>query len=166
MDDPQITAALLACRQIEGIATAARREPPADPAAVSYAPAFLSDSWQSFTDLVTTVHALLAKLKPVATIETTQAGEAIETLLRYSGSAESVSTPNLSGQVAQIHLGSLERTFALRRAVAGAFVATASTMTVLSASIANPLLLLHALSTARSLQEALQRLLSAIEAAA
>jgi hypothetical protein len=54
----------------------------------------------------------------------------------------------------------------LRSAVAGAFVAAASTLMTLSASAANPLLLLRALSTAKSLEEALRRLASAIEAAA
>ncbi|HEX4065465.1 MAG TPA: hypothetical protein VHZ09_05535 [Acidobacteriaceae bacterium] len=165
MDDPQVAAALQACRQIEGIAAAARHgTPPAG--SVSYAPAFLADSWQSFAELVATVHALLAKLKPVATVETTQDGQSIETRLRYTGGTDSVSTPNLSLRVASVHLRSLERIFALRNAVAGAFVAAASTILTLSASIANPLLLLHALSLAKSLQEALQRLLSAIEAAA
>jgi hypothetical protein len=60
----------------------------------------------------------------------------------------------------------VERTYALRSAVAGAFVAAASTLMTLSASAANPLLLLRALSTAKSLEEALRRLASAIEAAA
>jgi len=44
--------------------------------------------------------------------------------------------------------------------------AAAGTMMSLSVSVANPLYLLHALSAARSLEEALRRLLTAIEAAA
>ena len=165
MDDPQIAAALLACSQIEGVAAAARR-PDLSAGAVSYAPAFFPDAWQSFSSLAATVHALLAQLRPVATVQTTQDGASIETLVRYTGGTDSVATPNLSAQTGWIHLRSLERAIALRSAVGGALAAAAGTMMSLSVSVANPLYLLHALSAARSLEEALRRLLTAIEAAA
>jgi len=133
---------------------------------VSYSVESMADSRQGFASLVATVESLLSQLKPTAMVRTAGDGETIETLVRYTGGANSVATWNLSPYVAQIHLQSLERTYALRTAVAGAFVAAASTLMTLSASVANPLLLLHALSTARSLEEALRRLANAIEAAA
>lgn len=164
MDDPQMAAAFLACRQIEGVAATARYGF-APASSTSYAPAFLTDPGRGFSDLVATVHTLLAQLRPAATVQTSAGGEFIETHLRYTGGTDSVATPNLSAQAGWIHLRSLERTLALRSATAGALVAAASTILSLSVSAANPLYLLHALATARSLEEALRRLLTAIEAA-
>lgn len=168
--DPQVAAVESACSQIAQIAVAARTTAtPAQSglgAAVSYSIDFAADSRQGFANLVATVESLLAQLKPTATVHTASDDETIETLVRYTGSATSVSTANLSPYMAQIHLSSLERAYGLRSAVAGAFLAAASTLMTLSASVANPLLLLHALSTARSLEEALRRLAGAIEAAA
>lgn len=163
----------MACSQIEGIAAAARSGQPASGAAVSYSleavsysAEFPGDWREGFASLVDTVQSLLAKLKPTTMVRTTEDEQEIQTLIRYTGSAYSVSTRNLSSEAAWIHLGSLERTYALRSAVAGAFVAAASTMMMISASVVNPLTVLHALSTAKSLEEALRRLASAIEAAA
>jgi hypothetical protein len=164
--DPQVAAVQAACGQIAAIAVAARAGTTMPGAAVSYSVDFAADTRQGFASLLATVESLLTILKPTAMVRTASDEETIETLVRYTGSANSVSTANLSVYMAQIHLGSVERTYALRSAVAGAFVAAASTLMTLSASAANPLLLLHALSTARSLEEALRRLASAIEAAA
>jgi hypothetical protein len=164
--DPQVAAVRAACGQIAAIAVAARAGTTMPGAAVSYSVDFAADSRQGFASLLATVESLLMILKPTAMVRTASDEETIETLVRYTGSANSVSTVNLSAYMAQIHSGSVERTYALRNAVVGAFVAAASTLMTLSASAANPLLLLRALSTARSLEEALRRLASAIETAA
>lgn len=164
--DLQVAAVQAACSQIAQIAVAARTRTVAPEVVVSYSVDFAADSRQGFASLVATVESLLAQLKPTTMVRTASDEEAIETLVRYTGGANSVSTANLSPYMAQIHLSSLGRTYSLRSAVAGAFVAAASTLMTLSASVANPLLLLHALSTARSLEEALRRLASAVEAAA
>ena len=168
--DPQAAAVQAACSQIAQIAVAARTATMAPGqsgrAAVSYSVDFAADSRQGFASLAATVESLLAQLKPTAMVRTVSDEETIETLVRYTGGANSVFTANLSLYMAQIHLGSLGRTYALRSAIAGAFVAAASTLMTLSASVANPLLLLHTLSIARSLEEALRRLASAVEAAA
>jgi len=165
-DDPQVAAVRAACGEIEALAARARSGQRAPGEAASYSVEFAADSRQGFASLVATVESLLAQLKPTATVRTGSDGETIETLVRYTGSANSVSTANLSAYLAEIHLGSVQRTYALRSAAAGAFVAAASTLLTLSASVANPLLLLHAYAMARSLEEALRRLASAIEAAA
>jgi len=165
-DDPQIVAITRLRSEIEGIARAATIGAPQNPGAVSFSPALLSDSRQSFTTLLATVQSLLAKLKPTALVQTTADPETIQTVIRYGTGTHSVSTPNLSLQLAQIHLRSLERTFALRSAVAGAIAAAAGTLMTLSASVVNPLTILHTLSMAKALQEALERLSGAVEAAA
>ena len=164
--DPTVAEVQAACGQIAAIAAAARSGTTMPGAVVSYSVAFAADSRQGFASLVATVERLLTLLKPAATVRTAGDEGAIETLVCYSGSANSVSTANLSAEIARIHLGSIGRAYALRGAVAGAFVAAASTLMTLSASVANPLLLLHAISTARSLEEALRRLAAAIEAVA
>lgn len=170
-NDSQAAAVQAACGEIEAIAASARAVQTAsgqpDPhAAVSYSVEFAADSRRGLANLVATIESLLALLKPTATVRTASDDETIETVVRYTGSASSVATANLSPYMAHIHLGSVQRTYALRDAVARAFGAAASTIMTLSASVANPLLLLHALSTARSLEEALRRLASAIEAMA
>jgi hypothetical protein len=153
------------CGEIEALAGAARSGPP--PAeTVSYAFGFWGDAQGAFRDLIGTVRRLLEDLKPTATIRTALDGEAATTVVTYQSLAASAWSANPSADLAATQLRSVQRVLALRSAMARAVVAAGSVMLALSASVANPLALPHAVATARSLQEALQRLATAAEAAA
>ncbi len=117
-------------------------------------------------DLIGAVRRLVDDLKPTATIRTALNGECAITVVTYQSLAASAWGTNPSADLAESQLRSVQRVLALRSAMARAVVAAGSAMVALSGSIANPLALPHAIATARSLQEALRRLVTAAEAAA
>jgi hypothetical protein len=118
-------------------------------------------------DIVTSVRATLAKLTPVYTLETSRDGLTVRTVIQYTGRVASVwSQGNASSPAAAVlaaaHLDSLQRTYALRIAFAGAIAAVGNTLVGISMAMANPLTALHALASAKALKLALERLAAAV----
>jgi hypothetical protein len=65
--------------------------------------------------------------------------------------------------LADAHLTSLEKAYALRVAFAGAIAAAGSTMVSISMAVANPLTGLRAVASAKALKQALERLAAAVQ---
>jgi hypothetical protein len=122
---------------------------------------------QTVADIVTSVRATLAKLAPVYTLETSRDGLTVRTVIQYSGLVASVwsqgnaSLPAAAG-LAAAHLDSLQRTYALRIAFAGAIAAVGNTLVGVSMAMANPLTVLHALASAKALKLTLERLAAVV----
>lgn len=122
---------------------------------------------QTVADIVTSVRAMLVKLAPVYTLETSRDGFAVRSVIQYTGRVASVwsqgnaSSPAAAG-LAAAHLDSLQRTYALRIAFAGAIAAVGNTLVGVSLAMANPLAALHALASAKALKLALERLAAAV----
>lgn len=121
---------------------------------------------QTVADIVTSVRAMLVKLAPVYTLETSRDGFAVRSVIQYTGRVASVwSQGNASSPAAGLaaaHLDSLQRTYALRIAFAGAIAAVGNTLVGVSLAMANPLAALHALASAKALKLALERLAAAV----
>jgi hypothetical protein len=128
-----------------------------------------SSAEQTVAEIVASVHAMLAKLAPVATLETCREGMTARTVIQYTGRAASVWSNLPSSELASVlagtHLDSLQRTYALRVAFVGAIGAVGSALVSISLTVANPLTVLHALASAKALKQALERLAAAVEAA-
>ncbi|MGH9604819.1 MAG: hypothetical protein ACRD3N_03870 [Terracidiphilus sp.] len=173
IDAPQTdaVASVLQLRgQIEGLAEAlvgqAQSAAAPTPEAASYALGIFTDPRQVFADLATSIQSLLMKLKPEGVVQTVAPGEFAQTVLNFTGRAVTVVSPNISLELEQNHVTSIQRTYALRRAVAGALAAAAAAALTIAASAANPPCLPQALSTACSLKDAIERLAAAAQAAA
>ncbi len=173
--DAQLASALQLRAEIEDIDRASRH--PAGPqpdAAMSYSFGWLSvlnpfsSAEQTVADIVGSIQATLARLAPVATIETSSDGLTVKSVINYTGRVASVwcDVPSFAGAtaLADAHLDSLERAYKLRVAFAGAIAAAGSTMVSISQAVANPLTVLRALASARTLKHALDRLAAAVEA--
>jgi hypothetical protein len=177
--DSQLESVIELRHEIEGIDRAARN-PGADAmirsgTELSYSYGLfsglspVSKMEQAVAGIVASIHAVLAKLAPVATIETSIDGMTARTVIQYTGRAASVWSNAASSQLAAslegAHLESLRRAYALRVAFVGAISAAGSALVSISLAVANPLTVLHALSTAIALKRALERLSAAVEAA-
>ena len=129
----------------------------------------LSSAKQTVADIVASIHALLAKLAPVATLETSKDGFTVRTVIQYTGrtttlwSNSSSSAP--AAEVANEHIGSLQRAYTFRTAFVAAVAAAGSALVSISVAVANPLTALHALASAAALKQALERLVAAADAA-
>ena len=128
----------------------------------------VSNAEQTVADIVASIRATLAKLAPVATIETASDGMTVRSVMNYAGRVVSVwsDTPSsaAAGALADAHLVSLDKAYALRAAFAGAIAAVGSTLVSISLAVANPLTVLRALASAKALKQALDRLAEAVEA--
>lgn len=125
----------------------------------------LSSAEQTVAEIVASVHDLLARLAPVATLETSRDGLTARTVIQYTGRAASVWSNSPSSELAGAHLASVEKTYALRTAFAETIAAVGSALVSISLAVANPLTVLHALASAKALKRALERLVAAAEAA-
>lgn len=166
--------------EIEGIDSAARNpaaSAPIEPdAALSYSFGLFSSispvsgAEQTVAEILASVRAVLAKLAPVATIETSRDGVTARTVVHYTGRADSAWSSTTSSEpvsvLAGAHLDSLGKTYALRVASVGALGAVGGALASISLAVANPLTVLHALASAKALKQALERLVAAVEAAA
>lgn len=129
----------------------------------------LSSAEQTVVEIVASVHNLLARLAPVATLETSRDGLTARTVIQYTGRAASVWSNSPSSELASglagAHLASVEKTYALRTTFAETIAAVGSALVSIALAVANPLTVLHALASARALKQALERLVAAAEAA-
>jgi hypothetical protein len=180
VSDSQLDALTLLRAEIEGIDRASRNPAAtalaAPDAALSYSFGLfssispLSYAEQTVAEIVASVREVLAKLAPVATIETSMDGMTARTVVYYTGRAASVwsnaPSSELAIVVAGAHLDSLGKTYALRVAFVGAIGAVGGALASISLAVANPLTVLHALASAKALKQALDRLVAAVEAAA
>ncbi len=179
--DPQLASLRQLCGEIEGIDRAARApvsedDVPPD-SAVSYSFGLLSgfplisDAEQTIAEIVASVQATLAKLAPVATLETSRDGFNVKTAIQYRGRVASVvcnSSPDPYNSVSFLtreHLATIEKTYALRTAFATAIAAVGGALVSISMAVANPLTVVQALASARALKKALERLAAAVETA-
>ena len=126
----------------------------------------ISGAEQTVAEIVASVRAVLAKLVPVATIETSRDGMTARTVVLYTGRAASAWSSLTSSELAGAHLDSLGKTYALRVAFVGAIGAVGGALASISLAVSNPLTVLHALASAKALKQALERLVAAVEAAA
>jgi len=159
--------------EIEAIATAT--PPPKPEGELSYSLGLsagypsISATEQTISSIIASVRRTLAKLAAEATLETAIDDSAARSVLTYDGRVASVFPVDLSSAsqaaLAAAHLDSLQRTFALRMAFAGAIAAAGGTMVAIAVAISNPLTMLHALYMARALQQSLDSLVTAVEQA-
>jgi len=173
--DAQLTSLLQLGDEIEGIGRAARTQaaPIAAQGAVSYSIFFeispFSSAEKTVAEIVASIQSLLVKLAPVATIETSQGGLTVKTVIHYTGRVASVwnDAPSflLQGELARAHLDTLQKTYALRIAFARAIASAGGALLSIALAVANPLTALHALASAKALKSALERLAAAVEAA-
>lgn len=176
--DSQLYAATALRSEIEGIertvgapAASACAQPES---ALSYSFGVFSDvsslasTNQTVADILTSVRETLAKLAPVCTLETSLDGLTVRSVIQYSGSVVSVwgqdkaSSSAAAADLAAIHIASLQKTYALRIAFAGAIAAAGSALVAISVAVANPLTALHALASAKALKQALDHLSAAV----
>jgi hypothetical protein len=125
----------------------------------------VSGAEQTVAEIVSSVRAVLAKLAPVATIETSRDGMTARTVVLYTGRATSAWSSITSSVLTGAHLDSLGKTYALRVAFVGAIGAVGGALASISLAVSNPLTVFHALASAKALKQALERLVSAVEAA-
>jgi hypothetical protein len=125
----------------------------------------ISSAEQTVAEIVASIRAVLAKLAPVATIETCKDGLTARTVIHYTGRAASVWGNTPSVELIGAHLDSLGKTYALRVAFVGAIGAVGAALASISMAVSNPLTVLHALASAKALKQTLERLVSAVEAA-
>jgi len=181
--DSQLDALRLLRAEIEGIgratlnpAVAAAMEPATELSyslglfsSVSPVSGRFSNPEQTVAEIVASVREVLARLAPVATIETSRDGMTARTVVLYTGRAASVwsniTSSELASVLADAHLESLGKTYALRVAFVGAIGAVGGALASISLAVANPLTLLHALASTKALKQALERLVAAVEAA-
>jgi hypothetical protein len=173
--DSQLATVFQLRGEIEGIDGASRNPATlqAD-AAMSYSFGIFSSlspfsgAEQTVAEIVTSIQSTLARLAPVATIETSSNGLTVRSVINYTGRVASVWSSSVSSPAANTlvdtHLVSLEKAYALRAAFAGAIAAAGGTMVSISQAVANPLTVLRALAAARALKQALDRLATAVEA--
>jgi hypothetical protein len=133
--------------------------------AVSYSFGALNTMEQAARKLSETVRDLLMKLKPVATIETARDGMQAITTVNYAGRAASAWPQFPSEELILAHMTSVDNVLALRAALAGTIASAASAIMAISASAADPLLVMNALGAAVRLKESLEQLAAAAEAA-
>lgn len=157
------------CAEIEMLAASAGHPPAAAPEAVSFGlfPGLLETApLEAFSRLSAAVTRLLADIRPTATIRTSLGdGESAAAVVTYTGLAAFAWPVNPSADLVVTQLTSVQRVVALRSALARAVAAAGSALAALTAAAANPLALPHVLSTVLSLQSALERLMTAAEAA-
>jgi len=133
--------------------------------AVSYSFGALDTMEQAARKLAESVHDLLMKLKPVATIETARGGLKAVTTVNYAGRATSAWPHSASQELLIAHMTEIDRVLALRAALAGAVASAAGVMMAISAAAANPFMTMNALAAAGRLKEQLEQLAAAAEAA-
>jgi len=178
VEDYQLDSLIKLRAEIEGIDRATRNPvaaPSEQDSAVSYSSGMfsgvspLANGEQTVASIVASVHALLQKLAPVATIETCSDGIAARTVVHYTGRAASVWSNGISSgsaiQLANLHIDSVRKTLAVRRAFVAAIGAVSSALVSISIAVANPLTVFHALASARALKQALEKLANMVEAA-
>ena len=172
--DAQLAAVLQLRGEIEGIDGTSRTAAAVQPdSAMSYSFGIFSSlspfsgAEQAVAEIVTSIQSTLAKLAPIATIETSSDGLTVRSVINYTGRIASVWSSSASSAAANTlvdaHLASLQKAYALRAAFAGAIAAAGSTMVSISLAVANPLTVLRALASARALKQALDRLAAAVE---
>jgi hypothetical protein len=92
----------------------------------------------------------------------------VKSVINYTGRVASVwgnSSPFAAPtSLADAHLASLEKTYALRAAFAGAVAAAGSTLVSIAQAVTNPFTVPRALASARALKQSLDRLAAAVEA--
>ena len=173
--DSQLAMVIQLRGEIEGINRSAGDPLAMQPdAAMSYSFGWLSSlnpfsgAEETVAHIVTSIHATLAKLAPVATIETSNDGLMVKSVITYTGWVASVwcdSSPSgAATALAGAHLASLQKAYALRAAFAGAIAAAGSTIVSISLAVTNPLTVLRALASAKALKQALDKLAAAVEA--
>ena len=160
-------------REIDGIAHDARRTASEAAQGAAGNPVALSYSLESFSSPESTVAAIvdsireaLLKLAPVATFETSREGFTARTVINYSGRAVSVWCVDLSSELVNAHLSSLQRAYLFRAAVAGVIASVGNALVSISIAVANPLTVLQALRSAEALKRAVERLAAAVALAA
>jgi hypothetical protein len=164
--EAQTAAVRLLRAQIDSIAGAVQRPGSVTNVdATSYSFGALDTLEQAARKLTETVHDLLMKLAPVATIETTRGNVKAITTVNYAGRAVSAWPQFSSHELVFAHMTSVDHVLALRTALTGAIASATSAVMAISASAANPLLAMNALSAARQLKESLEELAKAAEAA-
>jgi hypothetical protein len=173
--DAQLATVIQLRGEIEAIDGASRNPAAMQPdAAMSYSFGIFSGlstfsgAEQTVSEIVASIQLTLARLAPIATIENSADGLTVRSVINYSGSVASVwnrSDSSAAGStLADAHLASLGKAYALRAAFAGAIAAAGSTMVSISLAVANPLTVLRALAAAKALKQALDRLGAAVEA--
>jgi hypothetical protein len=173
--DSQLATVIQLRGEIEGIDGVSRAPAAMQPDAVmSYSFGIFSglspfsSADQTVAEIVTSIQITLARLAPVATIETSADGLTVKSVINYTGRVASVWSSSFSSPASETlvntHLTSLEKAYALRAAFAGAIAAAGSTMVSISQAVVNPLTVLRALASARALKQALDRLAAAVEA--
>ena len=174
--DSQLADLLRICGKIEGI-DRATREPasaatePEGTSSYSYGVLSglspFSGVEQTVAEIAAAIGVILARLAPVATLETSKGGITVRTVINYTGRTTSVwsnSPPTeLAASLAGVHLGSLKNTYALRSAFVGVIAAAGGALVSISAAIANPLTALQALASATALKQSLQLLVASVE---
>lgn len=161
--DPHLEAIRRLCAEIEGLASQARS--PRQPEAASFG--IVADSLEVFSSIRADVSRLLGDLRPTATVRTSpDTGESAVSVVTYTGLAASVWPTNPTYDLAITQLTSVQRVLTLRCALFRAVVAAAGALASLTVMAANPLALPLLLSTAKSLEDAVRRLVAAAEAAA
>jgi hypothetical protein len=164
--EAQTAAVRLLRAQIDSITSAVQRpENGTGAEAVSYSFGALETLEQAARKLTETVHELLMKLAPVATVETTRGNVKAITTVNYAGRAASAWPQFPSQELIFAQMTSVDHVLALRAALTGAIASATSAVMAISASAANPLLAMNALSAALRLKESLEELVKAAEAA-
>jgi hypothetical protein len=173
--DSQLATVIQLRGEIEGIDRVSRSPTAMQPdAAVSYSVGIFSslspfsNAEQTVAEIVNSIKSTLARLAPVATIETSSDGLTVRSVINYTGRVASVWSSSASSPaantLANAHLASLQKAYALRSAFAGAIAAAGSTMVSISQALANPFTVLRALASAKALKQALDRLAAAVAA--
>lgn len=170
--DSQLAALAALRHEMESIGRATREPAPAAnvPAdgMVSYSFGIFTGPEQTVADIVASVRATLAKLAPLATVETAQEGLTARTVINYAGRSASVwsnaPSTELAASLAGAHLDALKKAYSLRAAFAATIAAASGALVSISVAVANPLTVLHGLASAKALKQALERLEIAVEA--
>jgi len=173
--DSELAAAIQLRGEIEAIDAASRNPAAMQPeAAMSYSFGLFSSlssfssAEQTVAEIVTSIQTTLARLAPVATIETSADGLTVKSVINYTGRVASVwsrsSSSAAATALADAHHASLGKAYTLRSAFVGAIAAAGSALVSISQAVANPLTVLRALASARALKQALDRLSAAVEA--
>lgn len=175
VSDSQLATAVQLRSELEGIDKTASDPAALQPDAVgSYSYGLFSNlspfsgAEETAAEIVASIQATLARLAPVATIETCRDGLTAKSVINYTGRVASVwsNSPSLTAAnaLANAHLASIEKAYILRAAFAGAIAAAGNTMVSISMAVANPLTVLRALASAKALKQALDRLSAAVDA--
>ncbi len=143
-------------------------EPSGAPSAMSYSFGVLggiaSSAEEKVAAIVGSIKETLAKLAPVAHIETTVDGFTAKTVVNYSGFAASVWSSSTTTQLVDAHLESLRRVYAFRSAVTAVVAAVGNAVVAISIAVGNPLTVWRAIKSAEALKSAVDRFAAAVAA--